>query len=267
MISWKDLKEWLFASKYRKIGLIVLVVVIVIISSFLAWALTPRGPMEEALDALGSDEEIKVNEGERYVFEPRDEEATTGFIIYPGARVDPRSYAPFAREIAREGFLVIIEPMTLNLAFFSQDAAADAMDAHPEVIHWVVGGHSHGGAMASNFAADEDVNGIVHWAAYPDDDISGRDLPALSIYGSKDGLSTVEEVEEARDKMPNNTTYVKIDGGNHAQFGWYGDHRGDGEATITREEQQRIVVEEQRIHHISLFFKYQKIDHLVDHQK
>jgi len=44
--------------------------------------------------------------------------------------------------------------------------------------------------------------------------------------------------------MPQNTRYVKIEGGNHAQFGWYGSQRGDNEARITREEQQRIVVEE-----------------------
>jgi len=244
VLSWDGFKEWALASKYRKVGLITLVVVMVILSSFLIWVFTPRGPMDEALDALESDEEVKVKEGERYVFEPRDEEATTGFIIYPGGRVDPRSYAPFARDIAREGFLVIIEPMTLNLAFFSQDAAADAIDAHPEVLHWVVGGHSLGGAMASNFASEETVDGVVHWAAYPDDDISCEDIPALSIYGSNDGVSTVEDIEGARDKMPVNTSYVKIDGGNHAQFGWYGEQRGDGEPSITREEQQRIVVEE-----------------------
>lgn len=209
MVSWDGFKEWVLASKYRKAGLIALVVVMVILSSFLLWAFTPRGPMDEELDALESDEEVKVKEEERYVFEPGDEEATTGFIIYPGARVDPRSYASFARDIAREGFLVIIEPVALNLAFFSQDAAADAIDAHPEVLHWAVGGHSLGGAMASNFASEETVDGVVHWAAYPDDDISGRDIPALSIYGSNDGLSTVEEIEGTSDKMPSNTTYTQ----------------------------------------------------------
>ncbi len=243
MVSWSGFKEWLLASRYRQVGLVILVVVVLITSSFLAWALTPRGPMEEALDALESDEEVEFTGGDRYVFQPRDEEVTTGFVIYPGARVDPRSYAPFAKEIAREGFLVIIEPMTLNLAFFSQDAAADAMKAYPEVDEWVVGGHSLGGSMASNFASEEDVDGLVHWASYPDDDLSDKDFPALSIYGSKDGVSTAEDVKGARDKMPSNTTYVKIDGGNHAQFGWYGDQSGDGEATISREEQQRIVVE------------------------
>lgn len=33
-----------------------------------------------------------------------------------------------------------------------------------------------------------------------------------------------------------------VDDGNHAQFGWYGDQRGDGTATISREDQQSQVV-------------------------
>ena len=35
-----------------------------------------------------------------------------------------------------------------------------------------------------------------------------------------------------------------IDGGNHAQFGDYGEQDGDGKATITPEEQQRQTAEE-----------------------
>ena len=36
---------------------------------------------------------------------------------------------------------------------------------------------------------------------------------------------------------------VAIDGGNHAQFGHYGKQKGDPDATISREEQQRIAVD------------------------
>jgi NAD(P)-dependent dehydrogenase (short-subunit alcohol dehydrogenase family) len=39
------------------------------------------------------------------------------------------------------------------------------------------------------------------------------------------------------------TTWVAIQGGNHAQFGWYGDQSGDNPATITREEQQAQIVQ------------------------
>ena len=67
-------------------------------------------PLPEALAALESNEDITVSEvlvnewlgGSNfyYTFEPNMQETTIGFIIYPGALVDPRSYAPFAHEIA-----------------------------------------------------------------------------------------------------------------------------------------------------------------------
>lgn len=237
-------KEWLFASRWRQAGLVLLVVIIVILSSFLAWALTPQGPMEEAREALESDGEVEVSSGERYVFEPLGEDPEVGFIIYPGARIDPRSYAPPAREIAEEGFFVVIEPMRLNLAVFSPEAAEEVMEEYSEIERWIVGGHSLGGAMASRFASQKEVDGLVQWASYTPDDLSDSEIPALSIYAELDGLTTVEDVEEGKDKMPLNTRYVMIEGGNHAQFGWYGSQRGDNEARITREEQQSIVVNE-----------------------
>jgi hypothetical protein len=42
--------------------------------------------------------------------------------------------------------------------------------------------------------------------------------------------------------LPPSTVRVEIAGGNHAQFGWYGDQDGDKPATITRETQQDLVV-------------------------
>ena len=42
--------------------------------------------------------------------------------------------------------------------------------------------------------------------------------------------------------LPASTTWLPIQGGNHAQFGWYGPQPGDGQPTITREDQQAQVV-------------------------
>jgi len=56
--------------------------------------------------------------------------------------VDARAYAPSARGIAQEGYLVVIVPMPLDLAFFAPDGALEVMTAFPNVQHWAVGGHS-----------------------------------------------------------------------------------------------------------------------------
>ena len=44
--------------------------------------------------------------------------------------------------------------------------------------------------------------------------------------------------------LPNDTQWIEIEGGNHAQFGYYGDQLFDGKATIDRKEQQRQTLQE-----------------------
>jgi pimeloyl-ACP methyl ester carboxylesterase len=181
------------------------------------------------------------------IFRPVEREPTIGLILYPGGRVDPRAYAPTARAIAEEGYLAVIVPMSLNLAFFAPGRAAEVMAAYPEIERWVVGGHSLGGAMAANFASQnpKSVQGLVLWAAYPagGDDLSRRDLAAVSIYGTRDGLATVDEIDASRPLMPLDTHWLAIEGGNHAQFGWYGPQSGDNPATISRVDQQALIVD------------------------
>jgi pimeloyl-ACP methyl ester carboxylesterase len=203
--------------------------------------------MAEALAALESDSLVQVTTDRWLAFKPAHEEPTAGLILYPGGRVDPRSYSPAARAVAQEGYLVVIVPMPLNLAVFASDAAADVIAAHPDISHWAIGGHSLGGAMAARFAYGNPagVQGLALWAAYPDssNDLSHRDLAVTSIYGTLDGLATREKIAASRPLLPPTTEWVAITGGNHAQFGWYGPQSGDNPATIGREEQQRRVIE------------------------
>ncbi|MFO8110726.1 MAG: alpha/beta hydrolase [Thermoplasmata archaeon] len=234
--------KWITATRLRIVLVVVSVVLLIITAGFLTWALTPLGPMDGARDALKSDSEVKVSTDGRLVFEPSDGNFDTGFIFYPGGRVDPRSYAPMARDIARYGFLVVIVPMRLNLAFFSPDRASVVMGAYPGVDTWAVGGHSLGGAMAARFVHKNGADGLILWAAYPADDMSADSVPTLLIYGSSDGVTSPDDLHGRSGDMPSNTTWVSIEGGNHAQFGWYGSQRGDNDATISRGEQQELIV-------------------------
>jgi pimeloyl-ACP methyl ester carboxylesterase len=220
--------------------------VILVLGSFVIWASTPAGPMPEALAALESDAEVQVETEPWLVFRPLADNPTVGLVLYPGGHVDPRSYAPAAHALAQEGYLVVIVPMPLNLAVFAPDRAAEVMAAFSEVGHWAVGGHSLGGAMAARFASQnpEAVQGLVLWAAYPasTDDLSGHPLAVTSISATNDGLATEDKIAASRPLLPGDTSWVAIEGGNHAQFGWYGPQSGDGTATISREEQQRQIV-------------------------
>jgi len=197
--------------------------------------------MAEAEAALQSDETISVALDPWLTFKPAGTAVDTGFIFYPGGRVDARSYAPPARAIAEAGYLVVIPPMPLSLAVFNANAANDIIAAHDEVTTWVIGGHSLGGAMAASYVYNhpDQVDGLVLWAAYPASNNSLAaisNLPVLDIYGTEDGQAA--ELWEARSLLPPETQWLIIEGGNHAQFGWYGRQSGDGEATISREQQQ-----------------------------
>ncbi len=209
------------------------------------WLAIPAGPMPEVDVALFSDDDVDVRRDDWLTFSAVDG-TDTGLIFYPGARVHPESYAPAAHEIAAEGYLVVIVPMPLNLAVLNPNRAGEVIDAHPEIEHWVMGGHSLGGAMAVRYtrAHPDRIGGLVLWGAYPGvgTDLSARTLPVTSLYGTADCLTTVEEIEEARRLLPAETEYVPIEGGNHAQFGWYGEQRGDCAATIDRREQQDAAV-------------------------
>jgi len=210
--------------------------------SFVVWAQTPFGPMQEALDAMQSDSKVTVFMDKWLVFEPINSSKKTGFVIYPGGRVDYRSYAPIARAIAQEGYLTIIAPMPLNLAVFGVNTANDIISFFPEISAWAIGGHSLGGTMASQFAYENPakIMGLILWAAYPasGNNMSEYSLLVTTIYGSNDGLVSILQIQDSLKLLPPTTTHFEIVGGNHAQFGWYGDQPGDNPAEITREMQQ-----------------------------
>lgn len=89
------------------------------------------------------------------------------------------------------------------------------------------------------------IAGLVLWAAYPasTDDLTQRNLAVASIYGEQDGLAEPETVTAARFLLPASTVWTPIPGGNHAQFGSYGEQPGDHPAGISAAEQETKVVQ------------------------
>jgi hypothetical protein len=212
---------------------------------FVVWAETPPEPMLEAYDALESDSAVTVSTKDWIIFQPEISNKNVGFVIYPGGRVDFRSYAPMAHRIAAEGYLVVIVRMPFNLAVFGVNIASDVIKSYSQISSWVVGGHSLGGTIAAQFAHESpsQVKGLVLWAAYPASgtDLSRDNLLVTTIHGTNDGLVSSSQIENSLKLLPVSTSRIEITGGNHAQFGWYGNQGGDNTATITREEQQNQI--------------------------
>jgi len=232
--------------KFRYVFVVLVATLILAIAGFVVWASNPLGPGQQALAALESDSQVNVTRGDSIVFQPVDIQPTTGFIFYPGGRVDYHSYALPLREIAAQGYLVVLVPAPLNLMVFDPNAADAVIPQFPEITYWAVGGHSLGGAMAASYLYSNPgtLDGLILWASYPaeSNNLSALDLKALSIYGTLD-MAGMDKFDASRTLLPADTTWFVIEGGNHAQFGDYGFQPGDNVATISAAEQQAQIVD------------------------
>ena len=126
--------------------------------------------------------------------------------------------------------------------FLDINAADKPIADFPNIQRWAVGGHSLGGVAAALYVRDR-IDGIVFWASYPADDaLKNTNMKTLSIYGTRD-MGGMDAFDKSQGKLPADTEFVVIDGGNHGQFGDYGFQPGDNEAAISRAEQQSQTVD------------------------
>lgn len=221
--------------------LIPVFLLIVLAGSFLVYAGIYYHADESALKALASDGTVTVSAaGYGWYFDGPSEENVLCF--YPGAKVEETAYAPLLHELAEQGVDVCLVKMPFRFAFFGANKADEVLAAYDHPNKYV-GGHSLGGAMAADYAADhaQDLSGVILFAAYPTKELNDS-LVLISIYGSADGILNMDKVREGRAYAPSGYTETLIDGGNHAQFGNYGEQRGDGTAAVSREGQQAQAV-------------------------
>ena len=193
----------------------------------------------ERVEAILASEAVTVEEHKKFTsFTPKTK-ATTGFIFYPGGKVDEKAYYPLLHTLAEYGIFTAVAKMPAKLAVFNSNAANKIMDEYPEIENWYIGGHSLGGAMAASYLSKNEngFKGLVLLGAYSSKDISDTDVAVLSVYGSNDGVMNKKKYEKFLSNMPVDFSEFVIDGGNHAYFGIYGEQKGDGIATLTDEEQ------------------------------
>lgn len=229
----------------KNISKVVIAVVLIALVGSLAWLLNAYEPQDVARENLVSSNEVKVVEGDITEFIPKDVVSHTGVIIYPGARIDVKAYAPLANRLAQNGYKVFAVDMPFNMAIFSSHKADKVIDENKDIENWVIVGHSLGGAMATNaIETNSKIKGIVYLASYPSGDkIKETGAEVLTIWGSKDGVINFENLIKAKENLPKDTEYVEIEGGNHSSFGDYGLQKGDAKAIISEEEQLNITVE------------------------
>lgn len=202
-----------------------------------------------------SDAQMTVTERAESIHFMPQEPLTTGLLFYPGALIDPHAYAPLGRTVAEQGYPVTIIKLPWRTASFGDQemelraATQRIMAEHPDIEHWLMSGHSRGGAIAGRFAYEHGdllAGLILIGTSLPKEeayDLSAVTFPVTKIYATNDGLASVAEVQANAYLLPVDTTWVEIPGGNHAQFGYYGTQLGDNRATISREQQQALTVQ------------------------
>ena len=224
---------------FKKLGFILLGLIIIALIFIVSFFTTSYGPSTQAMANLEDSTLVDVTVDNFISFAPENTTATTGLIIYPGAKVEPEAYAPLANKIAQAGYEVIITPMPLNFAIFDSNAADEVISKFPNIKNWVISGHSLGGVMAAKYASENsNIKGVIFYASYPQgDELKDSNIEVTSIYGSLDGVANLEKIVGSKDLLPTSTTFVEIIGGNHAQFGSYGEQSGDNPAEISVDEQ------------------------------
>jgi pimeloyl-ACP methyl ester carboxylesterase len=205
-------------------------------------------PTDAAFTALVSDANIEVQRDDWLVMKPTGAMPTGGVILYPGANCDIAGYAPVLRDIAADGYLVVVVSMPFDFAIFAPDRADEVRAAFPEVRDWVIAGHSMGGAMAGRYAFNhqDDLAGLIMWDSYPpaSNSLADATLPVLHIHrADADGIPP-QKFLDTRNLYPADSVWVPVPGGAHMFFGSFdgGGYVEERAPTISRGEQHEIVI-------------------------
>ncbi len=219
----------------KKKILITLFSVLVIIILFTIWYANDYYRADEyaneVFDANGS-----------YFFDSSNDEL--GFIIYPGAKVEEKAYAPLAKLINDFGYKVAIAQFPMKLAILDINYADDIIKSYPDVEKWVIVAHSLGGTAGSMYVKNNpDIYGLVFLGSYTNADLKNSPVKTISITGTNDNVINSDNFNKAKEFYNDEHIFYTIEGGNHAYFGNYGEQKGDGTATISPYEQQQLTVQ------------------------
>lgn len=217
--------------RLKKAALILGAILLILSAGIYLYAADYYHAEEQVVSVISMDDSITVLDNYTIL----DADSEIGIIFYPGAKVEETAYLPLLEKLQSAGISSVLIKMPLHLAFLNPNAADNAYQALPAVKHWYMAGHSLGGAMASAYAQKHSdvIDGVILLGAYVYGDIPNDQ--ALVIYGSEDHILN-------RAKVTNGTIII-LEGGNHAQFGNYGEQKGDGIASISADEQQTQCVD------------------------
>src|SRR5436189_5301552 len=208
----------------------------VISTLWLANSYRTRGVSDETLQSSPT---ISVVDWAKMLeFFPASSNSTSALIFICGSGVSAHAYAPLLRPIAEAGYAVFVVELPCWFAPLEShkqgalDRVRSVIATHPQISHWVISGHSLGGALACRVAKSDSkaFSAIVLiGTTHPkQDDLSSLPVPVTTVYGSNDGIEPASRMYSNRGLLPKDTQWVEIQGGNHSHFGHYGHQLFDG---------------------------------------
>ena len=154
--------------KNIKIAVIIIVAIVILsVGTFLIYASDYYRADDTAIAAMQIDSVTKL--GDRLIIVTPDTPGKTAMIFYSGANVEYFAYLPLMEKIKdSSGIMCILVKLPFNMAIFDPNAAEEIMEQFPEIENWYVAGHSMGGAMASDYASNnqDKVKGLILLGAY-----------------------------------------------------------------------------------------------------
>ena len=227
--------------KWEKVVLILSTIIVLIIGGGIYWW---QSTAYHLIEDINSD--VIITEKNDYIlYKSKDTSHELGVIFYPGGKVSTDGYKQLATKITSLGYSTFVVKMPFNLAIFNPNGANHIIEDYPN-MDFIIGGHSLGGVMASQYASENDIiKGLFLLASYPqNDDLKNRQIPVVSLVGSQDEIVNMEQFDNSKNNLPTDTKFITIDGGNHSQFGSYGFQSGDGKSTITIQQQLEETIDQ-----------------------
>jgi hypothetical protein len=201
-----------------------------------------------SIAAATSDENVTVTFDHSLTLRPKTIPERMGLIFYPGAYTDLRGYAPTLKPLAAAGYRVIVVPMPFELAILGIDRANDVIAANPDLKHWVIIGHSVGGAAGAVYANEHraSLDGVVIWDSFPPSFASLADFPkpVWHIHRAKLDGAPPDSFMRQRALFPPSSRWVPIPGGIHMYFGSFtgGGYQEDWPPEISEAQQHVLVI-------------------------
>jgi pimeloyl-ACP methyl ester carboxylesterase len=215
------------------LGLVLIVVVVLAI-----WYQIDGIPTAETEFFMSGDGYSSVEEADgSLIFTP---ELSNGFgiVIMHGALILPKSYARSAAFFAARGYTVYLPKGPGRMSIAAIDSTADRL-ADFNVDDWFFIGHSMGGMASLELVSEHvtEARGVALWATSMPSDFSDVDTPVLFIWGDTDGLLSPERFANAKNNLPDSTTYLTLNGANHKNFAMYSHQFFDQEAKLDWDRQ------------------------------